>query len=79
MLLILRGHARKICLQVTYFVYIRVQLIPVCMQLNYVDSQLYDIMQIRDIDLRDQYVDMHLVDIGKLHVNISISHVYVNK
>lgn len=49
------------------------------MQLNYVDSQLNDIMQIRDIDLRDQYVDMHLVDIGKLHVNISISHVYINK
>lgn len=49
------------------------------MQLNYVDLQLYDIMQIRDIDLRDQYVDMHLVDIGKLHVYISISHVYINK
>lgn len=48
------------------------------MQLNYVDLQLYDNMQIRDIDLRDQY-DMHLVDIGKLHVNISISHVYINK
>lgn len=49
------------------------------LQLNYVDLQLYDIMQIRDIDLRDQYVDMHLVDIGKFHVNISISHVYINK
>lgn len=36
-------------------------------------------MQLCDSDNRDQYVDLHIVGIDKLHVNVFISHFDVNK